>query len=104
MQLLFQLQKSQHKRVGKDELLFAARELYGHIFLIRANRWYRAVDERFRRSGIAEISALGLAILNCYMNGMVQSEVCVELDIGRGKINSRKASIRRRYYSLYGVL
>ena len=56
------------------------------------------------RNDIAEISALGLAILNCYMNGMVQSEVFVELDIGRGKINSRKASIRRRYYSLYGVL
>ena len=93
MQLLFQLQKSQYKRVGKDELLFAARELYVHIFLIRANPCYRA-----------EISALGLAILNCYMNGMVQSEVCVELDIGRGKINSRKASIHRRYYSLYGVL
>ena len=29
------------------------------------------------------------------MNGMVQSEVCAELGIGRGRINSRKASIRR---------
>lgn len=104
MQLLFQLQKSQYKRVGKDELLFAARELYVHIFLIRANPCYRAVYKLFMRNDIAEISTLGLAILNCYMNGMVQSEVCVELDIGRGKINSRKASIRRRYYSLYGVL
>ena len=49
------------------------------------------------------LSALELAILNCYMNGMVQSEVCAELGIGRGKINSRKASIRRRYYDIYGA-
>lgn len=51
-----------------------------------------------------QLSALELAILNCYMNGMVQSEVCAELGIGRGTINHRKASIRRRYYSLYGAL
>ena len=50
-----------------------------------------------------QLTALELAILNCYMNGMVQSEVCAELGIGRGRINSRKASIRQRYYSLYGV-
>ena len=50
-----------------------------------------------------QLSALELAILNCYMNGMVQSEVCAELGIGRGKINSRKASIRRRYYDIYGA-
>ena len=50
-----------------------------------------------------QLSALEIAILNCYMNGMVQSEVCAELGIGRGRINSRKASIRRRYYSLYGA-
>ena len=54
--------------------------------------------------GALRLSALELAILNCYMNGMVQSEVCAELGIGRGKINSRKASIRQRYYSLYGTL
>ena len=54
--------------------------------------------------GALQLSALELAILNCYMNGMVQSEVCTELGIGRGRINSRKASIRRRYYSLYGTL
>ena len=54
--------------------------------------------------GALQLSALELAILNCYINGMVQSEVCAELGIGRGRINSRKASIRRRYYSLYGVL
>ena len=53
--------------------------------------------------GALQLSALELAILNCYMNGMVQSEVCAELGIGRGKINSRKASIRKRYYSLYGA-
>lgn len=54
--------------------------------------------------GALQLSALELAILNCYMNGMVQSEVCAELGIGRGRINSRKASIRRRYYNLYGTL
>ena len=53
--------------------------------------------------GALQLSALELAILNCYMNGMVQSEVCAELGIGRGRINSRKASIRRRYYDLYGA-
>ena len=51
-----------------------------------------------------QLSALELAILNYYMNGMVQSEVCAELGIGRGRINSRKASIRQRYYNLYGAL
>ena len=54
--------------------------------------------------GALQLSALELAILNCYINGMVQSEVCATLGIGRGRINSRKASIRRRYYSLYGTL
>ena len=50
-----------------------------------------------------QLSALELAILDCYMNGMVQSEVCAELGIGRGTINFRKASIRKRYQSLYGA-
>ena len=50
------------------------------------------------------LTELELAILNCYMNGMGQSEVCAELGIGRGRINSRKASIRRRYNDLYGAL
>ena len=49
-----------------------------------------------------QLSALELAILNCYMNGMVQSEVCAELGIGRGTINHRKVSIRQRYCNLYG--
>ena len=49
------------------------------------------------------LSALELAILNCYMNGMRQGEVCAELGIGRGTINHRKASIRQRYYSLFGA-
>ena len=49
------------------------------------------------------LSTLELAILDCYMNGMVQSEVCAELGIGRGSINFRKASIRKRYQSLYGA-
>ena len=49
------------------------------------------------------LTELELAILNCYMNGMRQAEVCTELGIGRGTINHRKASIRQRYYSLYGA-
>ena len=51
-----------------------------------------------------QLSALELAILNCYINGMRQAEVCAELGIGRGTINHRKASIRQRYYKLYGIL
>ena len=50
------------------------------------------------------LSGLELNILNCYMNGMVQSEVCAELGIGRGTINHRKASIRQRYYTRFGTL
>ena len=50
-----------------------------------------------------QLTTLELAILNCYMNGMKQGEVCAELGIGRGTINHRKASIRQRYYSLYGA-
>ena len=50
-----------------------------------------------------QLSTLELAILNCYMNGMRQSEICAELGIVRGTINHRKASIRQRYYSLYGA-
>ncbi len=51
-----------------------------------------------------QLSALELAILNCYMSGMGRSQVCAELGIGRGTINHRKASIRQRYYNLYGSL
>ena len=47
-----------------------------------------------------QLSSLELAILDCYMNGMVQAEVCAELGIGRGTINHRKASIRQRYYNI----
>ena len=54
--------------------------------------------------GALQLSALELAILSCYMNGMKQAEVCAELGIGRGTINHRKASIRQRYYNLYGLL
>ena len=50
-----------------------------------------------------QLSALEAAILNCYMNGMRQAEVCDELGIGRGTMNHRKASIRQRYYSLFGA-
>ena len=51
-----------------------------------------------------QLTTLELAILNCYMNGMRQAEVCAKLGIGRGTINHRKASIRRRYCSLYDFL
>lgn len=50
-----------------------------------------------------QLSALEIAILNCYMNGMRQGEVCAELGIGRGTINHRKASIRQRCYNLYSA-
>ena len=50
---------------------------------------------------ILHITELELAILNCYMNGMRQSEVCAELGIGRGTINHRKASIRKRYHTQF---
>ena len=50
-----------------------------------------------------KLSELELSILNCYMNGMVQSEVCTELGIGRGTIYHRKVSIRQRYCNLYGA-
>ncbi len=53
--------------------------------------------------GALQLSALELAILNCYMNGMKQGEVCAELGIGRGTINHRKASIRQRYQTLYST-
>ena len=48
-----------------------------------------------------QLSSLELAILDCYMNGMKQAEVCAELGINRGTINHRKASIRKRFYSLF---
>ena len=48
------------------------------------------------------LTALEFAILDCYMNGMVQSEVCAELGIGRGSINYRKAQIRQRYNACFG--
>ena len=51
-----------------------------------------------------QLSALELAILDCYMKGMKQAEVCAELGINRGTINHRKASIRQRYYSLFGSI
>ena len=51
-----------------------------------------------------QLSALELAILNCYMNGMRQAEVCAELGIKRGTIYHRKVSIRQRYYDIYGAI
>ena len=62
---------------------------------------YTKYDELVERLRLTELE---LAILNCYMSGMVQSQVCAELGIGRGTINSRKASIRRRYYNRFGSL
>ena len=48
------------------------------------------------------LTALELAILDCYMNGMVQSEVIAALGIGRGSVNYRKAQIRQRYDACFG--
>ena len=48
-----------------------------------------------------QLSTSEIAILNCYMNGMRQAEVYTELGINRGTINHRKASIRKRYHSLF---
>ena len=53
--------------------------------------------------GALKLSELEFAILNCYMSGMVQSEVCAELGIGRGTIYHRKVSVRQRYCNLYGA-
>ena len=50
-----------------------------------------------------KLSKLEFAILNCYINGMKQGEVCAELGIGRGTIYHRKVSVRQRYYNLYGA-
>ncbi len=50
------------------------------------------------------LSELELAILECYVNGMVQSEVCATLGIGRGCIHHRKASIRKRYRNYFGEI
>lgn len=50
-----------------------------------------------------QLSALELAILNCYMNGMRQAEVCAELGIGRGTIRHRKLSIQKRYQTIYNA-
>ena len=60
---------------------------------------YNKYDEL---AGALQLSELEIAILNCYMSGMVQSQVCAELNIGRGTINHRKASIRKRYYAQFG--
>ena len=62
---------------------------------------YRKYDALLEALHITELE---LAILNCYMNGMRQSEVCAELGIGRGTINHRKRNIRERYYTYYGSL
>ena len=53
--------------------------------------------------GALKLSELEFAILNCYMSGMMQSEVCAELGIGRGTIYHRKVSVRQRYCNLYGA-
>ena len=53
--------------------------------------------------GALKLSELEFSILNCYMNDMMQSEVCAELGIGRGTIYHRKVSIRQRYCNLYGA-
>ena len=48
------------------------------------------------------LNELQTAILNCYLRGMIQSEVMAELNIGRGCINYRKAQIRKKYIACFG--
>ena len=48
------------------------------------------------------LTEIELAVLNCYMNGMVQSEVIALLGIGRGSVNYRKAHIRQKYQRCFG--
>ena len=43
------------------------------------------------------LTKLEMAILECYINGMVQSQVMAEFGIGRGSLNYRKAAIRKKY-------
>ena len=49
------------------------------------------------------LTEIELAVLNCYMNGMVQSEVIALLGIGRGSVNYRKAHIRQKYQKTYST-
>ena len=46
------------------------------------------------------LSDLELAIINCCMCGMTQSQIMTELGIGRGRIWHRKNAIRKRYMIL----
>lgn len=47
------------------------------------------------------LSDLELAIINCCMCGMTQSQITAELGIGRGSINYRKKDIRSKYCALH---
>lgn len=55
---------------------------------------YDKVDAILEGMRLDEIE---LAILNCIMNGMVQSQILAELDIGRGCLSHRKRGIRQKY-------
>ena len=48
------------------------------------------------------LNEIQTAVLKCYFNGMIQSEVIATLGIGRGSINYRKAQIRQRYNACFG--
>lgn len=60
---------------------------------------YSKVDAIIAAMHLTEIER---AVLNCYMNGMVQSEVIAFLGIGRGSVNYRKAPIRQEYQRCFG--
>ena len=60
---------------------------------------YDKADEILNALHLNELQA---AILNCYLRGMIQSEVMAELNIGRGCINYRKAQIRKKYIACFG--
>jgi len=49
-----------------------------------------------------QLSEIELTVLNCYMNGMVQSQVSVCLGLNRGRINYRKKQVRQKYLTYVG--
>ncbi|MBQ7642751.1 MAG: hypothetical protein IJS67_02500 [Clostridia bacterium] len=55
------------------------------------------VSQVFLWLNAMHLTKLEMAILECYINCMVQSQVMAEFGIGRGSLNYRKAAIRQKY-------
>ena len=79
-------------------VLFFARDFFG--LALTLNKWYLPKFATFAMISM-QLTEVEKQTLDCYLNGMRQAEVCAELGIGRGTINHRKASIRKRYHSLF---